>query len=521
MASRRLPLVVAAAGVAAAWGAARYAAFAPLLWLAMLVVVGALAPAERRVLDVRWLFAGLLLLGSSWLVAADHETALRLSLLFLVAALLFGLARRAPPDDRLVGLIALGIALTAVVALAQALGGLEQARGLVADLPAQWREAAAARLGGGRVFGTAALPGHYAALLLLAAPLVVERGWRSVGWRRAGWGAVLVLILVAMVLTRSLAAPLVAAVLLVPLAARRLHSRFVPLAASVLVAVAVAVVALRHDLGNLEPVRLRWVNWQTTAWVFGQHPWLGVGLGGVGQAGLLAPTAAANITPYAHNTYLQLLAELGLAGAGLLAAGVWALLRLIRGGLTAHPALTLAVVAIPLHNLVDFSALAPEVLLPWAVLGGTLAGRCLPLPERPLRGGVLLALVGGGALLSTLAWRGEVELAGTATSPSGRAVESALASARWAPWAVTPVELAAALALESGAPPAVLSRLDAQLAARAWVRPHSASWAESRCRLLLAEGRRGEALVWAREARRRAPWREGLAELEAACARPR
>jgi O-antigen ligase len=313
MASRRLPLVVAAAGVAAAWSAARYAAFAPLLWLAMLVVLGALAPAERRVLDVRWLFAGLLLLGSSWLVAADHETALRLSLLFLVAALLFGLARRAPPDDRLVGLIALGIALTAVVALAQALGGLEQARGLVAELPAQWREAAAARLGGGRVFGTAALPGHYAALLLLAAPLVVERGWRSVGWRRAGWGAALVLILVAMVLTRSLAAPLVAAILLAPLAARRLHSRFVPLAASVLVAVAVAVVGLRHDLGNLEPIRLRWVNWQTTAWVFGQHPWLGVGLGGVGQAGLLAPTAAANITPYAHNTYLQLLAELGLA----------------------------------------------------------------------------------------------------------------------------------------------------------------------------------------------------------------
>ncbi len=239
-----------------------------------------------------------------------------------------------------------------------------------------------------------------------------------------------------MVLTRSLAAPLVAAVLLVPLAARRLRSRLVPLAAGVLLAVAVAVVALRHDLGNLEPIRLRWVNWQTTAWVFGQHPWLGVGLGGVGQAGLLAPTAAANITPYAHNTYLQLLAELGLAGAGLLAAGVWALLRLIRSGLTAHPGLALAVATIPLHNLVDFSAYAPEVLLPWAVLAGTLAGRCLPLPERPLRGGVVLALVGGGALLSTLAWRGEVELAAAATSPSARAVESALAAARWAPWAV-------------------------------------------------------------------------------------
>jgi O-antigen ligase len=521
MAPQRLPLVVAAAGVAAAWGAARYAAFAPLLWIAILVVVGALAPAERRLFDRRWLVAGLLLLGCSWLVAEDHETAFRLSLLFLLAALLFGLARREPADDRLVGLIALAVALTAVVALFQALGGLERARVLVTELPAQWRDAAAARLSGGRVFGTSALPGHFAALLLLAVPLVVERGWHSGGWRRVGWGAVLALIAVAMVLTRSLAAPLVAAALLVPLAARRLHGRLVLAGAGLLLVLAVAVAASRHDLGRLEPVRLRWVNWKTTAWVVGQHPWLGVGLGGVGQAGLLAPTAAANITPYTHNTYLQLLAEFGLAGVGLLAGGTWALIRLVRRGSVAHPGLALAVAAIPLHNLVDFSAYAPEVLLPWAVLAGTLTGRTLPLPERPLRGGAVLMLVGAGVLLSTLAWRGEAELAGVAIAPPTRAVESALTAARWTPWEVTPVELAASLALESRAPAAVLFEVDRQLAGRCWVRPHSASWAESRCRLLLGLGRPGEALVWAREARRRAPWRQGLAELEAACSRPR
>ena len=211
MALRGLPFVVAVAGVAAGWGAARYAGFGPLLWVAILVVLAVVPPAERRLLDRGWLFAGLLLLGSSWLVAEDHETALRLSLLFVLAALLFGLARRVPPDDRLVGLIALGIALTAVVALTQAFGGLERARGMVTDLPPQWREAATVRLGGGRVFGTSALPGHYAALLLLTAPLVVERGWRSVRWRRVGWCVVLALIVVAMVLTRSLAVPAVAA----------------------------------------------------------------------------------------------------------------------------------------------------------------------------------------------------------------------------------------------------------------------------------------------------------------------
>jgi O-antigen ligase len=520
MALRRLPLVVAAAGVAAAWGAARYAAFAPLLWLVMLVVLGLLAPVERRLLDRRWLFAGLLLLGCSWLAAADHEAALRHSLLFLIAALLFGLARRAPPDDRVVGLIALGLALTATVALAQAFGGLQQARGFVTELPVQWREAAAARLAGGRVFGTSALPGHYAALLLLAAPLLIERAWRSAGLRRAGWGAALALVAVAIVLTRSLAAPVIAGALLLPLAVRRPCSRYVRVAVAVLLAVATAVLVLRHDLASLEPLRLRWVNWQTAAWVFAQHPWLGVGLGGVGQASLLAPTAAANITPYAHNTYLQLLAELGLAGVGLLAAGACALWRLIRTGLSAHPGLTLAVAVIPLHNVVDFSAYAPEVLLPWAVLAGTLTGRGFPLPERPLRGGVLLTLVGGGVLLSALAWRSEIELA-SAASPPARAVGSAMDAARWAPWALTPVELAASLALESDAPASVLAEVDAQLGARAWVSPRSGSWAEGRCRLLLAQGRRGEALVWVREARRRAPWREGLAELEAACSRSR
>jgi hypothetical protein len=520
MALRGLPFVVAAAGVAAAWGAARYAAFAPLLWIAILAVLAVLPPAERRFFDRRWVPAGLLLLGCSWMVAEDHEAALRLSLLFVMAALLFGLARRVPPDDRVVSLIALGIALTAAVALTQAFGGLDRTRAMVTELPPQWREAAAVRLGGGRVFGTSALPGHYAALLLLAAPLAIERGWRSVRWR-VGWSVVLALIAVSMVLPRSLAAPAVAVVLLVPLAAAKARSRLVQLAAGVVLVVTVAVVASRHDRGSLEPIRLRWVNWQTAGWVFGQHPWLGVGLGGVGQAGLLAPTAAANITPYAHNTYLQLMAEFGIAGVLTLAAGVWALLRLTRTGVAAHPGLALAVATIPLHNVVDFSAYAPEVLLPWAVLAGTLAGRGLPLPERPLRGGVVLTLVGIGALLSTLAWRGEVELASAVALASARPVETALAAARWVPWEVTPVEFAASLARPR--PPSL--RPSSQWWISRWPRgtgsAHSASWAESRCRLLLAQGRRGEAVVWAREARRRAPWREGLAELEAACAHPR
>jgi len=517
MRSPRLPLAVAAAGVVSGWCAARYAAFSPLLWLMLLVAVLAMPPRERRLVDPGFFFAGLALVTLSWLVAADHEGALRLSLLLLSAVLLFSLSRLAVPDDRLLGLVAVGLALTAVVGFDQALGGLERVRGFVDTLPAQWREAATIRLGRGRIFGTSTLPGHYAALLLLAAPLLAERAWRTSGWPRAGYGVALAAITVAVALTRSVAAVIVAGVLLLVLLLGKLRGPGAAVALVALVAVAGFAVVTRADLVSLEPIRLRWVNWRTTAWVLGHHPWLGVGLGGVGQAGLLAPTAADNITPFTHNTYLQLLAEFGLAGAGVLVAGVWALARLLRAGWAAWPGLALSVAVLPLHNLLDFSAYAPEVLLPWAVLAGALAGRVSAEPRRRLPDWVLVPVLGGATILAALAWRGEVELAPAFSSPPEKAVTSALSAARWAPWTVTPLELAAGVALERGSAPEVLSGLDAELASRAWVRPFSASWAEARSRLLLGQGRPGEALVWAREARRRAPWRPDLAELEGTC----
>jgi len=78
---------------------------------------------------------GAVLVGCSWLVAADHELALRHSLLFVAAAFLFGVTRLSAPGDRLVGALAVGIALTSVVAFRQALGGLSLARAAVEWLP--------------------------------------------------------------------------------------------------------------------------------------------------------------------------------------------------------------------------------------------------------------------------------------------------------------------------------------------------------------------------------------------------
>jgi O-antigen ligase len=517
MGPTRLGAAAVVFAVVAGWSVAGHGLIMPLLFLGLLLVVLAMPPRERRLVDERWVFVGLAVLGGSFLVAYNHELAVRHTLSLVAAVSLFALARRSPPSAAQLSGLAAALGLTGVVAIVQGAGGLQRAQLLVGELPSAWQEAASARLATGRVFGTAALPGHFAALMLMCLPLLATALWRSCGWRRLVWGTVLLVDLGAVALTRSLGALLLGGVLLILLLRGKAGTRSIVTAAIGLAGIAVVVLAFRHDLRMLEPLRLRWINWRTTAWVFAQHPWLGVGLGGVGQAALLAPTAAANITPYTHNTYLELLAEFGLGGAGFLLFGVLALRRLLSRGWGAEPALVAAVAIVPLHNLADFSAYAPEVLLPWAVLAGALAGRLLPPAVRPLHTATIVAVLGGAAVLATFAWRSEVELDRLSSASPRAAVGVGLSAAAWAPWTVTPLELCSARALSSGGAVPGLDRLDTALATRGWVLPASAGWAEVRARLALATGRTGEAVMWAREAHRRAPWRADVAELEAEC----
>jgi hypothetical protein len=406
-----------------------------------------------------------------------------------------------------------------VVAVLQVAGGLEEAQAAVVELPRALREAASTRLAIGRAFGTASLPGHFAVLLLMAVPLLLDR-WHAARWGdRLLRGAGLAGVVVGIALTRSLAALAVGAVLALVAASLGLPRRPILLGAGVaLLLVLVLTAAWRTDLGSIEPVRLRLVNWRTAVAAFAGSPFVGVGLGGVGQAGLLAPTAASNITPYTHNSYLQLLAELGLVGLPVVAAGVLWLVRVIGLGLRQAPALALAVLVVPVHNLVDFSAYQPEIVVPWAVLLGALAARVRPMPDRPVPATLLLPVLAVCSLASVASWRGETVFDAALLQKPEQRSEMALTAARWQPWALTPLLLAADGALERGAPPPELGNLDRAIASRWWVRPRSGAWAQTRALLLLGQEHRGEALVWAREARRRAPKTPGLDALEAACA---
>ncbi len=513
----RLTALVVAAGVLASWGATRWGFCQPLLWLTVTLAWLALPVPARRGLPLSWLVPGTLVLAVGLVVAQDHELALRHTAAFALAALLFALARLAAPEERELRWLALGVAATTVLVFLQVGGGLAAAAASLDALPPGVRGAASIRLGVGRAFGSAALPGHYAALVLTVVPLLWHWAETSRGFRRLLPAAALVAVAPALYLTRSLAVLGVALVLLAAALLRGRRRRFLWGAAVLALGLVVAVALRRGDLGSLEPVRLRLVNWRVAGWVIGRHPALGVGLGGVGQAGLRSPWAGGNITPYTHNTLLQLVGEFGLAGLPLVAAGVLGLVTLLRRGACEQPYLAAAVAVVPLHNLVDFSLYSPEVLLPWAVLLGTLAGRTTPLPSRPVPSSWLVPLLAAGSVVAALEWRCDSALEEALAAPGGGSCAAAVEAARWAPWRVRPVFAAAELALAGRASPDDVARVEALLAARHWVQPVSAGWAELRARLLLAQGRPGEALVWVREARRRAPARRDLEALEALC----
>jgi O-antigen ligase len=120
--------------------------------------------------------------------------------------------------------------------------------------------------------------------------------------------------------------------------------------------------------------------WSDTLGVISAYRWTGCGLGafehGLYQFKTAAPT---NTVDFAHNDYLQILAELGLPGMLLVAVvGGWILKRTLtlvfstRGGTNWELAIGLfgALLAFALHSLAEFSLFIPANALALAWLCG-------------------------------------------------------------------------------------------------------------------------------------------------------
>ena len=304
-------------------------------------------------------------------------------LAFLLARDLLGAKRR----EALLALLAGVGALTAVHAVYQRLFGLDLALQQLAAVQSpdpRLAEAMAIRLSSDRVFATFVLPSTFAGYLLISLPVTAFLAVR-VGIpraERAAWGAAMALQALALFLTLSHGAWLALAVSLgaVGLAAgSRVLRRAALGAAALALALLLLVGLLRGEElsgpgSSRHPVTQRLGNWQVALAELQEHPVAGVGPGAFGAAYTPHREPHMNETRYTHNTWLQLVAEGGLALLPfLLLLPAWVVARLLHADEPGDRVLLIAVIAVLLHNVIDFTLLLPGVAIPFFGLLGVLA----------------------------------------------------------------------------------------------------------------------------------------------------
>ena len=251
-----------------------------------------------------------------------------------------------------------------------------------------------ARVASGRAVATLGLPGALAGFLALSLPLTLCRALSAD--RSRGQRALALVATVAqaagLAATRSAAgvASLAAAGALVlwwsSTAGRRVVARRLAVALLAAgLAVATLLLATRFSGGGASdegagPLALRAGNWKVAAMILADHPLLGAG---AGCFGIVFPKYRAwemNESRFAHNSYLQILAECGLPlGVAALTLAGLLIARLRRLALRPDCGderfLAISCVAFLLHNLVDFTFFLPTVGFAFVALAGIAVGR--------------------------------------------------------------------------------------------------------------------------------------------------
>lgn len=199
-------------------------------------------------------------------------------------------------------------------------------------------------------------------------------------WILAGLLAAMPVLVSALLFTRSragIAATLAALVVFFVLGRRW---KYMLIQFAILVGFAVlALVVLDQRLGELAADgEQRFRVYQLSWGLLEQRPWLGIGLGGFADAfQAIRPVQVTQTWPQAHNSWLELMIELGIpASLSLFFSLLWAGGRCVIGAATRHydgktAALGAAAsVLVGLHALVDFSLQIPAVAVTYATILG-------------------------------------------------------------------------------------------------------------------------------------------------------
>ncbi len=511
----RTGLLVAIAGVLAAWLPVEVFPWAGVAVLGLLVINAGLSGKalawEREILVPAlaiglWVAAGLT-------VGWDRATAAsELGLAAVVAAVLW-LASKRVPRAGVVTALSLGVSLLTLWAVWQVSFGLKADLTGVALLPEGLRGMARFKILTGRAFAALAQPGHLAVLLATVVPVAISR--ITAGQRRGFWAGILGSCLLGIVLTRSLLGAALA-VLGLMLGWEERHSPAWKTALAVVLGCLVLVAVLRTDLTRLEPVRQRVENWKAAVWVWEGAPVTGVGLGGFGQAALGYPGRAANHPQHAHCLPLEWGAEMGVPGFGLALLFFLWVTRLSWRTWRTDRGLAVAVLIVPLHNLFDFSFFSWGVAIPWAVIAGWTVAKARDgevRHSRPKRWGrpLLLAMLVSMMFVACLnAFASSLEQRAASDPVPSAALHLAELARLVAPWRLDPVRTISRAASEN---PALVHRALRDVEKAQWWRPHSPGLAMQLALLELAAHNTPGAMEEAARAAAYAPPGSGLEKM--------
>jgi len=392
--------------------------------LALAALMGATAAPARRVGGpaAALIAAGLILLAINVSMSIQWLQSIRTLAMFAACALTFVFCARrvgGPAEGR--GGLLQGTVIAAGVGLA--LFGVYQSvyrfGRLAAIADAATPEAIRARIESGRAVATLGLPAALAGVLIMTLPLTAAWTWRVRGrdaLRAVG------LILCAVQAAGLLAARSAAAVASLAIAAaavawlapsheggaagprRRwlaagLAVAGVVLAGGLLLSRMLQAGAVSEGAG---PFALRLGNWKVATEIFSRHPLFGAGLGCYGIAFPQFRQWGMNESRYAHNSYMQLLSEGGLAlGIPAMALALLVAVLLLRRARDARrdgdlsvPLASAGCVAFLAHNLVDFTLYIPTVALAFCCIAGPILGARRDDGRPPAAPRAMLAVAG-------------------------------------------------------------------------------------------------------------------------------